>query len=182
MKDFSSAPRVFNAVNDVYDNQAVVSYSKKRNLVVLAFRGTVATSLVNWWENLKFFQLPYNPNEYGAGVSCPNCQVHRGFLQSYQNLRQKTGFIDHAKNLLRNECKGCKVLITGHSLGGALATLAAFENWGTSVQFINFGSPRVGNTAFEQAFKGRINSGATRVTHASDLVTRLPLQNLGYQY
>lgn len=72
-------------------------------------------------------------------------------------------------------------MLTGHSLGAALTTVAAFEDWGTNVNFINFGSPRVGNSEFEKAFRSRV-SAATRVTHLSDLVVQMPKAMLGYSY
>lgn len=55
-----------------------------------------------------------------------------------------------------------KLLITGHSLGGALATIAAFElsliGYRVSGVF-TFGSPRVGSLMFAQAFDSIVGRG-----------------------
>ena len=59
----------------------------------------------------------------------------------------KTGIIARVRSL-KGTHSGARILVTGHSLGGALATLAATElrqTYGGSVNLINFGSPRVGN-------------------------------------
>ena len=112
----------------------------------MAFRGT--TGILNWVQNLKFIQSPYN--------KCDGCEVHTGFLQTWENMKEKTGIFNYTEGLLKGACSGCKLLITGHSLGAALATLAAFEDWETQVEFINFGSPRVGNEAFAKAFNSKI--------------------------
>ena len=45
-----------------------------------------------------------------------------------------------------------QLLIVGHSMGGALATLLglSYQNYGKSPLVITFGQPRVGNPAFAQ--------------------------------
>jgi triacylglycerol lipase len=70
---------------------------------------------------------------------------------------------------------GLEAWITGHSLGAALATLAAALLPGS--RLVNFGSPRVGNDVFASQFDGRF---VKRYVDCCDLVTRLPPAFLGY--
>ncbi len=75
---------------------------------------------------------------------------------------------------------------TGHSLGGALATLFAFEaaclkrsEIPTLITCINFASPKVGNIHFSRAIDYLEELGAlrhVRVTNQSDPVPRLPVR------
>src|SRR5262249_54451343 len=74
------------------------------------------------------------------------------------------------------------VWLTGHSLGAALATLAA-ARWaaGHRVQGLyTFGSPRVGNAAFAATVPGP----CYRFVNNNDVVTRLPPPGLfaGYRH
>lgn len=78
-------------------------------------------------------------------------------------------------------------MVTGHSLGGALATLAALDlraRFGQIVQLIQFGSPRVGNEAFYTKVKQVFGSTDFRVTHANDIVPHWPkaLSHSGYHH
>jgi len=88
---------------------------------------------------------------------------------------------------LLQEYPGYRVYITGHSLGGALSTVFAFqaaastETWNlhlpTPITCISFASPMVGNLAFRRAFqtlerRGRLR--CLRVTNSMDMFTQLP--------
>jgi triacylglycerol lipase len=72
---------------------------------------------------------------------------------------------------------GLQTWVTGHSLGAALATLAAALV--PQSRLVNFGSPRVGNDAFASQFDGR---SVKRYVGCCDLVTRLPPAFLGYAH
>ncbi|CAK9165246.1 unnamed protein product [Ilex paraguariensis] len=67
--------------------------------------------------------------------------------------------------------------ITGHSLGGALALLTAYEVAsslpGLHVNIISFGGPRVGNIAFRDELH-QIGVKTLRVVAKQDLVPRMP--------
>jgi hypothetical protein len=95
--------------------------------VAVAFRGTQTTedAIVNMDTTLV-------QNPFHAG------RVHRGFLERYQELRDELRHVLDGWNVCRTD-----LLVTGHSLGAALATLATFD-W-RPARAIVFGSPKVGD-------------------------------------
>ena len=71
------------------------------------------------------------------------------------------------------------VFFTGHSLGGALATLAA-SRWNTvTTHLYTYGSPRVGGKKFIQSFLTR---NRYRFRNNNDIVTRVPFEIFGYKH
>jgi len=79
---------------------------------------------------------------------------------------------------------GCKDLtLTGHSLGAALATLAAYDLGSTyTIQSVyNYGSPRVGNPAFSKAYNSKY-SDHWRVTHSKDPIPHGPTLGMGFYH
>jgi len=72
---------------------------------------------------------------------------------------------------------GNKVTYTGHSLGGALANLAAAEHQGEKgkVEVVTFGAPRVGDKAFAATLESKLGQEKiTRVTTPGDPITQVP--------
>ena len=74
--------------------------------------------------------------------------------------------------------KPCAVLLTGHSLGAAAATLLALQLDGSSLRMritlVTFGSPRVGNRHFQRAFDASARLRHYRVQNELDPVARGP--------
>lgn len=70
----------------------------------------------------------------------------------------------------------------GHSLGAALATIgsfvAALEHPRVRVHYFGFGSPRVGNAAFVEAFRRVIRGHALHFANRNDIVTGIPIPPL----
>merc|ERR1712151_1373654 len=111
-----------------------------------AFRGTDAIQA--WIQDLKSVAL-----EEWAGCSFggQTCGVGQGFLEDYRALAAqiKAEFQEIGCG------KDSPLLITGHSLGGALSMLAAFDlasQGYTVAKVTTFGSPRVGDSVFAGAF------------------------------
>jgi len=74
--------------------------------------------------------------------------------------------------------------ITGHSLGAALAEIAAidlilYNFWNSSITLYTYGQPRVGNLPFASLFDYYI-SDAYRVIHYADLVPHVPIIAQGF--
>eukprot|EP01034_Spumella_vulgaris_P021439 gene21439-27470_t len=69
------------------------------------------------------------------------------------------------------------VVVTGHSLGAALSTLTALDFMDAGIgpiRLFNFGSPRVGNTAFANYASAKIED-RNRNTHYKDMVPHVPM-------
>jgi hypothetical protein len=91
---------------------------------------------------------------------------------------------------LRTQNPSAKILVTGHSLGGALAVLAAadikrsFPDLADNeLDLYTFGCPRVGTPLFaEYIFKLFAVGHYYRITHANDLVPHLPNDIIGFRH
>eukprot|EP00928_Gymnodinium_smaydae_P053173 TRINITY_DN37223_c0_g1_i1.p1 TRINITY_DN37223_c0_g1~~TRINITY_DN37223_c0_g1_i1.p1 ORF type:complete len:331 (+),score=26.83 TRINITY_DN37223_c0_g1_i1:87-1079(+) len=112
----------------------------------VAFRGSV-TSL-DWVRDFEAWETN------AALPRCPRCIVHDGFWRSWLAVKDEL-----VKTLADMGCKpgsSEKLYITGHSLGAAIATVAAadlaIESNFSLGGVISFESPRVGNAAFGEQF------------------------------
>lgn len=98
-------------------------------------------------------------------------KAHRGFVEAYRSVgTQICAFLQD------NQAE--RVIITGHSLGGALATLCADVvcEMGLDIEaVITFGSPRVGNRTFARRYNEDLADVTHRVVNARDPVPWLPL-------
>jgi hypothetical protein len=70
-----------------------------------------------------------------------------------------------------------RILVTGHSMGGAMASFCALDltaNYGVkNIQVFTFGQPRIGNPAFAAYYSENVPL-TIRVTHSHDVVPHLP--------
>ena len=76
------------------------------------------------------------------------------------------------------------VQVTGHSLGAALAHVAAVDFYNNAIPIestITFGSPRTGNMQFMQYY-AKAGGVQWRVTHDRDPVIHLPPQGYGSRF
>ncbi|WP_264060941.1 lipase family protein [Mycolicibacterium psychrotolerans] len=106
--------------------------------------------------------------------------VHMGWMGLYESMRANL-----AANLPA-ACAGCEhVIVTGHSLGAALAVLAAPDiAKSLSVpepELTTFGGPRPGLYDFAVPFNLLIDS-CSRVVNLFDIVPHLPLALPGLPY
>ena len=91
-------------------------------------------------------------------------KVHRGFKEALDEI-----WPDLLPYIRKIQGKGCKIWITGHSLGGALATLCA-GRYGNVQGVYTFGSPKVGDEAFKDNFDVKMY----RFVNNYDIVSRVP--------
>ncbi|KAF2197958.1 alpha/beta-hydrolase [Delitschia confertaspora ATCC 74209] len=150
------------------DVTGFVATDTTNNLTILSFRGSA--SIQNWLTNLDLSTIPTD--------LCPGCTAHSGFWSSW--LESRTGVLDAIKTAAR-ENPGYKLIVTGHSLGGAIATLAAAElrNSGYETALYTFGAPRIAGPKLS-SFISQQPGGNYRVTHWNDPVPRLPPIPMGF--
>ena len=133
----------------------------------LAFRGTESTNHVDWLKDAKFRPVP---GVWGT-------QVHRGFREALDEVWDEVLAVVGVDDR--------RLVITGHSLGAGLATLAAARlvAAGHGVDSVyTYGSPRVGLRDFAAAYEAALGAKTYRVINHIDIVTRVPLLILRYRH
>src|SRR5271157_967339 len=147
--------------------------------VVVAFRGSQAPTTL---DGLKDWLLT-NADNYlvipegrigtdfaAAGVGA---RFHRGFMEALHEIWEPLlAAITEAV-----EASDRPLWITGHSLGGALALLAAWRlqrNFITVHEVVTFGAPMIGNEAAAEAFEQEFAGKIFRYVNFEDPVPLLP--------
>ncbi|KAJ8450068.1 hypothetical protein Cgig2_033262 [Carnegiea gigantea] len=151
-----------------------------RRDVVVALRGT-ATAL-EWLENLRATLTPVA----GPPLDCnAEPMVESGFLSLYssgsatspslrETVREEVGRI---LELYPDET--LSFTFTGHSMGAALATLAAYDIKMTfaaqapHVTVMSFGGPRVGDHSFRSLLEQQ-GTKILRIVNPTDVITKVP--------
>ena len=159
--------------------------------IAVAFRGTELDSPKDILTDVVATQREIDCSFLGdSGGGCgPGARAHGGFLRAYLSVRRALrAVLSEVGVPTVGHGGGPRVLLCGHSLGGALAQLcsvdlaAAGAGEGASgetsrVAVYTFGSPRVGNGAFAAAVEAREAAGSLgtwRVVVEGDAVPRLP--------
>ncbi|KAF1945087.1 alpha/beta-hydrolase [Clathrospora elynae] len=158
----------YSRVETPTDVTGFVAVDHTNELIIVSFRGS--QSIDAWRTNLDFDTTPTD--------ICPGCTAHHGFWNSWTDARDR---VLPAVKQTYAAFPTYKISVTGHSLGAAIATLAAagLRNVGYTVALYNFGSPRIGGSNIN-AYISNQPGGNYRVTHWNDPVPRLPLLTMGY--
>ena len=132
--------------------------------VYVAFRGSQTDELVDWEVDGDVMQ-----KEISKGIC-----VHEGFYNVLNDVKSE---LNTPLNALLNN-NDYEVIVTGHSLGGALCTMFGYMTAKAlpdrKVKVISFASPRVGNEKFRDDFQKLPNLSHFRVVNNDDAVTGTP--------
>lgn len=140
---------------DSNGTQAILISTDK--FITLAFRGTEATSIKDIKSDAK-----------ATTTKCDSGgNIHSGFKGAFEEVA-----IEIQSTLDREEFENKPLFITGHSLGGALATIAAkkLKHSGGMASCYTYGSPRVG----DEEWISNIKTPLYRIVNAADCVTMMP--------
>ncbi len=145
------------------------AHNPATNEDLIVIRGTITTR--EWIRNIQATQRKLPEADNGA-------RVHKGFQEIYESFTLDRGpfegdFVDAVK---AGAFSDSPIIVTGHSLGGALAVLTATDiarfDGAAQTRLITVASPRVGNEAFRD-ITGAIGS-AVRICNMPDLVPMVP--------
>jgi hypothetical protein len=127
----------------------------------------------NWITNVNF---PAGPT-----TICPTCASHVGFWASW--LEAQSNVLSAIKKA-QAQYPSFKIVATGHSLGGALASLATgvLRSQGTTVDLYTYGAPKIGLEGISQYLTATNRGNTFRVTHKNDPVPKLPPALLGFRH
>ncbi|KAL9938089.1 hypothetical protein V8E36_002712 [Tilletia maclaganii] len=153
-----------------------VAYQPSSNTVVVAQQGTNSSSLSSIENDLDVAKDP--PGYYLSGCLPSNAGVHGGFQSTFELTA--AGVLSNVVAALR-QYPNANVLVTGHSLGGAVAVLdhaylaCNLGQYGVpyaSLQSIVFGKPRTGDHVYADWVDANLLT--THIGNDDDPVIHLP--------
>ncbi|WP_096084675.1 lipase family protein [Agaribacterium haliotis] len=131
----------------------------------LVFRGSTFRNMgADWLTN----------GRVGLSFSRTGLPIHLGFNQTFNSM------LDQLRSFLSSAPPGTTVHCIGHSLGGAIASLAADwfskQGGGRAVKLYSFGAPRVGTESFARSTEQSLRpENINRAYHHTDPVPMVPL-------
>lgn len=145
----------------------------RKNCIFVAFRGTQAPGkntdirdvCRDWRVDLHMHLV-----DFPRGGS-----IHQGFRDAVAEVWHTVKYsttgaaLNDFLHTLHRDNPGAKIWFTGHSLGAALATVAA-SLYGSAAGLYTFGSPMVGDREFQRHF----HVPTARVVNNTDIIARLP--------
>jgi len=140
--------------------QAFLAEDAKNKRAFLVFRGTESRDPTDIFTDVKIHFRAWEPRG----------RVHAGFVDALELVWPAI-----AEKLVPR--KDWRMLFTGHSLGAALATLAASRRIPEAL--VTFGSPLVGDADFASLFS---QTNIRRYVDCCDIVCRLPPEILKYRH
>lgn len=143
---------------DVDGAQAHIAVNNER--IVIAFRGTEPTK----WNDIKADLKAFHESGF-----------HKGFLGEYKKLEKRI------KNRIKNfklENPNREIYITGHSLGGAMATVASCLLEEDIKAVYTYGAPRACTWKTAKSYK--VNH--IRVVNNNDVVPKVPFVLIGFKH
>lgn len=148
-----------------HDSQAIIDIVDAN--MIIAFRGTEPTHLIDWARDL-------NITKIRGAHGC----VSIGVLDAYREIKTEI------EQYIKEQAGRWRIYLTGHSLGGALATICASRLMEMGIEWEGlhtFGSPRVGDEKFADSLN-IYQDKIFRWVNGCDIVTRLPMRVQGFKH
>jgi triacylglycerol lipase len=158
----------------------VIFYDKANKTLFIIFRGTI--NIGEWMQDFDVSQKSYTLPIIKNSTKNKNNNIQSMFSLSPGNIvKIHSGFIDVYTKFrleLLNKVKIIKpstIIVSGHSLGAAVATIVGTELYmkGYDTIIYNYASPKVGNEVFSKVIKDN-SIPLYRHVNTSDIIPTLP--------
>jgi hypothetical protein len=156
-----------------------VGYNDQQKKIVISFKGTdsIRSAFVD-------IQLAFADASNVSPAFSNGEKIHTGFMNAYKYHKNS---VQSALLMAIQDRPSYPITFTGHSLGGAMSSIAALDfvtstkgaKYKDQVRIISFGAPRVGNTAWATLSQKMIPT-QYRIAHENDVVPSLPPRAFGY--
>lgn len=169
------------AGDDALIPQYFIAHDPATQSIVVAHQGTHTSSILSILNNVQIDLVNLNSTRFPGADA--NIRVHDGFQKTFE--RTADDVLSRVQAALVS--KGAKkVLVTGHSLGAAVAMMDAvmlkkYVNASVEIKATLFGLPRGGNVAWANFIDATLSNTMTYISNQNDPVPTLPPQFLGYQ-
>nr|GAT50380.1 predicted protein [Mycena chlorophos] len=159
-----------------------IAHDTVENTLVVSHEGTDPDNLLSLLNDAEFALTDVDAQRITLAAG-QGAQVHDGFQDTFQ--RTADGILSGVQAALGNDSSISQVLVTGHSLGAALATMTAAmlrSNLPSNIDITTttFGLPRGGNQAWADFLDSQ--SPVTFVTNQNDPVPIVPPLAFGYKH
>ncbi|CEF68465.1 Lipase, class 3 family-containing protein [Strongyloides ratti] len=165
-KDLSHS--TFNCYKNDDSCTGIYAVFPSKNLTIISFRGTK-----NFLSYFHQIENAYNFVQYSEVTS------NYGYVEKYYKSVADDVFNKFIVKNINAAPQNMKYIITGHSLGGALAVMTALKLVVTltakpeDIQVITFGEPRIGDYQFAEFVQGNLPT-LFRLVHNKDIIPHFP--------
>ncbi|MCH2049202.1 MAG: lipase family protein [Trichodesmium sp. ALOHA_ZT_67] len=166
--DLKAEDKKFISVTGESKNSSQAILVEHEDYLCMGFRGT--DELKDWLDNINVKRKKMLFGKFHAGFANSLKDVWKPLFNKYQELRQK---------------KKRPLFLTGHSLGGSIATVAAARLIHQDLPFISvytFGQPRTVDRRTARVFNAEAKSRFFRFHNNNDIITRVPSRTAGYSH
>ncbi|WP_296809994.1 lipase family protein [Thiocapsa sp.] len=173
LKDLKDDDPDFIKVTGADKNSAQAVLIEHRDYWCFAFRGS--DEMRDWLDNVNAFPTRILFGEFHRGFARSTDDVWEPLFERYLVGRQA----DRAAGRPR------PIFLVGHSLGGAMATVAAAKLLHVDLPFTSvytFGQPRAMTLETARIFNNEARDRFFRFQNNGDIVTRVPSRLMGYSH
>ncbi|KAH8828776.1 alpha/beta-hydrolase [Flagelloscypha sp. PMI_526] len=161
----------------------LVAHDRLENTIVVAHEGTNSDDPTSILNDLEFNLVPLNTAKFPLFVDS-GAEIHDGFQDSFYGGADD--ILTAVQDALISK-KSSKLLLTGHSLGGALAVMDAMMfkqvlDPSIDIKTITFGTPRSGNQEWADLVDQTLDTDHIFITNKNDIVPQLPFRSFGYRH